>query len=169
MSPTRLHVTERGIARAAIEVDAISRRLTDLSPAGYLIRRRWLESERRAFAAVRWKSRKAATNERYSRPGVSSGIGASRHAVSAPGGTVLVLSGRLKRGLTRPQAAGQMDRVQPTSGGLRVTLGVKAQGPLGYANTLARRGRDPVAIDPQAVADATDDITQYLVLGRAGR
>jgi hypothetical protein len=173
----RLLVAPRRLDAAENEVAQIVGRLRDPSPAGRLIHGRWLESEKRTFRAGRFRPRKASTLERYQRAGVGSGMGRARRPVSSPGGRVLVLSGRLRDSLTTAGAPGQLDDQRRTTRGLSLKFGAKPKGrpgprprgPLGYAHLLARHGRDPVSIDTRAVADSTDDVTDYILHGRAGR
>lgn len=171
---TRLLVLHRGLRDAENEVDAIAGRMVRLDPTVPMIRRRWLQSEQRTFAGGRFRDRKTSTRERYTRPGVRSGLGRERRAVASPGNQTLVLSGRLRRALTTMDAPGQLADPRRTAGGLNLRLGAlpkgkpgpRPRGPIGYAHMLARKGRDPVSIDRLAVAQATDDVTDYILLGR---
>ncbi len=164
-----LRVTERGLAAAAAEIEYVSRRLEDLTPTAWMIRARWHESERRSFKAGRWRARKRSTVARYRRGRIKTGMGGQARRISSPRGGTLILSGRLRTGVTQPHQRGQLDRVRRTGSGLTVTLGVQHNGPLGYAATNAKRRRDPIEIDTQAVAAATEDVSAYIVTGRTGR
>lgn len=171
---TRLMVLHRGLREAEDEVGGVTRRLLHLTPTVPMIQRRWMQSEQRLFAAGRFRDRETSTKERYTRPGVRSGLGRERRTVASPGNQTLVLSGRLRHVLTTKDAPGQLADDRRTAGGMNIRLGAlpkgrpgpRPRGPIGYAHMLARKGRDPVSIDRLAVTQATDDVTDYLLLGR---
>lgn len=150
----QLHISERGLRTVVSDVDYISDRIGDMRPLGWMIRKRWHESERRTFSNASWQPLKASTRRRYRWP-----------VSGSHGGRIGHLTGAMERGLTSPNQVGIKDE---QTGNLTITLGVKARGPLHYVNQFNAR-RPVVEIDDTALEQAAGDVTRFLVSGGTSR
>lgn len=167
---TEISIDGDGFDALADGLRALSSRSYVLGPVGYKVVRRAVESERRLFAEAPWEPRKPSTVDRYRRPLRSM---ADEQLHLAMGAGPLNRHGLLERTLTVPHATGQRDEISAVGDGLLVRFGVKASGPVAYANFQpggagSRRPRDPFRFDRKAHLDAAADVVDHII-GQFGR
>lgn len=138
----------------------------DMRPAGYLIRERWLEGERRQWRArPAWTPRAASTLTRYRYPVRRGRRGPRRNPMP---GNVGVYTGSLHVATTRPQQPGMRDTISAGRGGLTAIFGIKGRGPVAHGNLFqrgagSRPAREVIVFDRQAHDDAASDVVDYLL------
>jgi hypothetical protein len=165
MTMSEINVTGHSFDEIADAFETLARRNEDLTPLGYRVRSRWLESERRVFARGAFAPRAGSTTRRYRYPVRHSG---DEQLHTDKGGRPMHFTGMLERGLTTAQARGQRDTSRPRPGGLDVTVGIKPNGPLFYGainqrGAGARPARKVVVFDAEAHGDSAGDYLEYVL------
>lgn len=183
-----LDIDGDGFHAIADAYELLGRRSQELIPAGYKVRDRWHESEKRLFASNRLAPRAASTVKRYRYPVRHTG---DEQLHRDTGGRPMRFTGLTERTLTTSQAIGQRDNVAAVSdthqsmnddgvetkrrpGGLNVTVGIKQNGPIFYAAINNRAGgsrpaRKVVVFDREAHGDSAGDILEYLLASTTRR